>query len=548
MSNLLILLISLFLLNCSATQHAGGSDMPNGIISGIVLASDGSYAAEASVELSSIVHTSNGDSVRWVQQTTTDNRGAYSFSQVPKENYILNVTLTSGETALLSHITKTEQSLHIPPIYTSSSVVLKGRVSSSAKAKTVYIPGTNISSEVDGDGFYTLKEVPRGNIEISFSNGTVLNVLRVRLEQNRDTLYIRDCKYLLDGSRPYIFHSSLLGEMYCTYPELYENSNQPSWYKDIDFSGVTYFNESDDRELWYLPVQVAVTPAAVAEFGSMDSLSKLIRSQFFKANQFFSDKRFEGKIVFAAESVELFDSDKHSMSKLPDNRYSLRVIYDSKSHMPRNSIWLELSRTIIINNCLKNKSCAAELSNDFVCDFVYDLVYNLALSRGAENYSLYNIDSDDNNLNDEEYQMEELLMWGDGGAELDALTLKLINMNGAEFHNLKTVPNDDFPTQIQILIKDDSTYIPNAQIKVYGVYRSNGKLNKSPIYVHSTDSLGVYTFPENPFTENSSYSPYNNFLIEVILPDRSLFAWMSEFEVRGSYCSAPDLPFRKIIR
>lgn len=525
MNKLLLLVLTITLLSCSGGSNvAGGSDMPNGIITGVVIASNGSKAPDASVELTGIKLTPQGDSASWTQSTKTDSKGEYTFTNVPENDYVIRATLNSGESALHSHITKKSEKLTIAPLNTSKNIVIMGRLINKPGASHVFIPGTGISAEVKSDGFFTLDNSPRGDVALTFSSNGIINVLPVEIdiEAERDTFFIRDTYFFTNGSIPYSYHSSEHRAFY-TCVELYKSQPQPEWYSGRDFSGITYFDHVTNRELWYFPIEVILNSASYNTISSRPH----IEQQIARANVMFRDERFDGEIQFVVKTVKAV-----SNSDLPpfDNSvYSMRLVYDETGMISKTSVWKDSERTFILSgdDFASNNIFSSEAQNK--------TTYGLALSRGCENLFDYDITPAENTVNGFPHQRNELLLWGTGGSEWDAQSIELINRNRSGFTSLKSFTINDYPDSIIVRVFQNNQPIEGAEVTVYGLRRSDGNTDVSPRYQYYTDSQGYYRFTENPFLSGEEHSQFSSFLVRIVHNNTTVNRWIPAFEVRSEF-------------
>lgn len=525
MYKLLLPLLTMMLLACSGgSDVAGGSDMPNGIITGVVIASDGANASSASVELSGVKLSHQGDSTFWKQSTQTNTDGEYTFTNVPENDYILKATLKSGETAILSHVTKNADKLVINPLSTSNSIVIKGRLLESVYATHVFIPGTGISAPIQSDSTYTLNDVPRGELALTFSNDSVMNVLPIQVDAtaDRDTFFVRDAYFLTNGSISYNYHST--PNAFFTYVELYNKKAQPNWYIGRNFSGITYFDHIDNRELWYFPIEVLIT--SITE-NNYSYIMDQIKQQILNANSIFRDSRFNGKILFAVEHNYTLNST--TPPPFDSDRFSMRVIYDESGSYSSVSEWKNSERTFILNG------------NDFVNNGLFSheaqikLTQGLALSRGCENLFEYDVTADENSVNAFSYRRDELLLWGTGGSEWDVQSIELINRNKSQFKATETFSAADYPEAILLKVSQNGQPVAGAEVFIYGFIPSMDSTNISPRYDYHTDDQGYYRFTENPFLEGDYHSQYNSFLAKVVHNNSEVNRWIPAFELRGEY-------------
>lgn len=526
MNKLLLLLLTITLLSCGGgSDIAGGSDMPNGIITGVVIASNGSKASGASVELSGIQLTPQGDSASWIQNTETNSEGEYEFTNVPENDYVLRATLNSGESALCSHITKKSEKLTVEPINTSKNIVLMGRLINPAAATRVFIPGTGVSAKVQSDGFFILNDIPRGDVALTFSASSTINVLPIQIdvEAERDTFFIRDTYFFVNGSIPYNYHSSKYNAYY-TCVELYENQSQPAWYEGRDFSGVTYFDHVNDRELWYFPIEVIVSSAS--SYADITGIKALIDSQIANANKQFSDERFHGEILFAIKAVK---TTANTLPPFNSTAFSMRLVYDETGAFKSTSEWIDAERTFILSgdDFVGNNMFSAEAQDK--------ITYGLALSRGCENLFEYDVTPDENTINGFPHSRNELLLWGTGGNEWDPQSIEIINRNRADFSAEESFTIDDYPDSIVVQVLRNNQPVAGAEVTIYGLHRSDGNTDVSPRYQYHTDDQGYYKFTENPFLTGEQHSQFNNFLIEVTQDNATTNRWVPAFEIRSEF-------------
>ena len=257
--------LSAFLLSCSNDLTiAGGSDLPNGVVS--VMVYDGSDTSNPRVNqavlLKRVVISSRGDSSIVVKSAVSDYSGKCVFTQVPLDRYIISGTDTSsGNAALVSKVAVTgpdtvADTLHLLPCKT-----IEGRLLTTPTVPydslVVYIPGIDRSSRVDGNGLYIIGSVPLGQFDLAIRGDSTVNFLPIAiLPGPDDTIFIKDVRFMTDSSAsayPYSFFESHASRAFAVHPVEYKIGSEPVWYRDKQFSKVLYFEGMVDMLRPYIP-------------------------------------------------------------------------------------------------------------------------------------------------------------------------------------------------------------------------------------------------------------------------------------------------------
>ncbi len=536
MHNLLLLLLLIFTVGCNNTSVAGGSDLPNGVIGGVVVASTGVPAVNATAKLIEITVTERGDSTVSEQIVSTNSAGVYEFPSVENGPYVLIVSTDENELAIRSRVVKTDDSLQVEEIHTRNCITVQGRVLySDEKPQRVVIPGVS-SSVISDDGFYTLQDVPVGDIEIMSLGNTEMSVLSITVAASLgvDTASIRDCRFG-GAASAYSLHSSSFQTASVITPEIYAPGAAPEWYRGVDFGGVKYGNgDSDDlRPLWYFPVLVEITPATIDVLGSLDNVVSHVNAQFERANEFFSDSKFDGRIHFGLDSIGIVDSPADEFLQAPEDSYALRVVYDFKNEINvRHHNDFE-EQTFVLNQKL------GSLASLFGAEGDTELFGLLARSRGAKFLWETGIDDYENSVSNTTFARKEFLMWGGPSRTFSDQTIGIINENSSDYRAVE-VSAEFLPTLYEVKVISDNGPVANAEVKAYGINSERGKLNVSPRYHGVTNAEGVFTFDENPYVLDNTITRYKNYLIEIVLDSvvEKQYRWMPYFDAVGTHLSS----------
>lgn len=283
----LIYIILLFgiLLSCSLNNSptSGGVDVPNGLRGKVIVENSASKSIQ--VVLMSIEFNDSGYRVLFSDSVIADSNGNFYFHEVKSGNYLLlaySDTLYSGIKYVVAKSNDNELD-SVEPLSIKRSVVIKGRVLNGNNSK-VFIPGTNIVSNIDENGFYILKNVPQGKLTISIlDNGLVYNLpCIVDLNEVKDTIYVQDLDLLQNKIKTDLPHNATV-ETYLIYPKSYPVGLEPEWYKEKDFSLVDYV-DINFRDTITIK-QDSLTVLYVEEFpeeGSDTRIIKLLTSNGIK--------------------------------------------------------------------------------------------------------------------------------------------------------------------------------------------------------------------------------------------------------------------------
>ncbi len=530
------MIIAFFLISCSAPkQTAGGSDMPNGIISGVVVSSAGEPAANASMTLKSVRLHPDGDTTLTEVMIQTDKNGAFNFTEIRSGNYILMATLPNGETSILSKIQKTESPLQNVSVVTGKPVSIHGRViAKNGDARNVSVTGSAISSTVDANGFYVLNSVPTGDIDLVIGGENQMSVVEISIAPTtgKESLFLRDCELSSNSAETYQFHQSE-GVASKSFPIVYNESDEPDWYKGTDFTGISSENIVDLRDSWNIPVIVELTSATIENLGGIANMSAIktkVETQFRTINANFNNNLLKGKLTFSVDSIGVYSSEATSEPLFP---YSFRIIYDVNRELT-SAEWNKTSRTAVLHT--------PELSSTdlFSKASTVEATRLFAISRGA--FSIVDakfakakvvFDTGARDSIELSFEQPELLMWGEGGVELDLQTIGIINRNMNT--RIPSFTNDTNATPVSLSMKISIDGLPASNVRVtsYALLRSNGTLGTTPKYNSITDDQGMYEFPENPYrVYNTTFA---NLMVVISTTTKTYYQWLPSYQVQGEW-------------
>lgn len=216
------------------------------LVSGTVCDAGGRLISDAQVVLRDIIITPGGDSIKSERTDITDASGHFSFADIPKGKYVVlardvAVNNTGYETKCTVDSDTVEVRLTV-----WRPQVLKGRVlaDSSVDKTGIVVAVAGMSNPVHpaSDGFYTIDDVPRGQYDIGFIYGSVVNYLPVAVEGvSGDTAFVRDVRFLKTGTAKYSYYPYTLSAAWAVQAQAYPVSALPAWYTGKEFSYVRYF-------------------------------------------------------------------------------------------------------------------------------------------------------------------------------------------------------------------------------------------------------------------------------------------------------------------
>ncbi len=266
------------------TDVAGGStSTTNAKIVGTVSDETGGALPGSTVALRDIIITEHGDSAKTEWTTIADNTGNFYFDNIPQGNYVLMgsdsvsknmgyVThcLISGDTAV--------------NLLLSKPLTLRGRISeySTEDLRSMIISAAGTTNHVhpDADGYYTLRNIPKGLYDLSYVHGTIANDMPVtifspkQISADTDTVFIRDLVFTDSASAArYCGYAYTVKVSYGITPLVYQPGNEPPWYIGKNFSYVAYYNTSS---LTLVPSKYIAPPTLwLDNFDDGDSLSMI---------------------------------------------------------------------------------------------------------------------------------------------------------------------------------------------------------------------------------------------------------------------------------
>jgi len=248
---ILLALVS-FIISCGV--NAGGNEVPNMIKGNVTNSSI--PLANTTVNIQNLRVNATGNCFDNKYVTKTDSKG--NFEVEVEESGLYTVVAEDSSTntkAILNEIEVTPNKTSQISLNTEKTISLTGRISrnkiTDPKVLYVFIPGTNYKADsVDGNGFYTFKNIPQGTYSIAYTYGNEGTIIKVKTKiSNSDSLFIKDLPFVgeIDSLlTPFTEYSNGLNNLYYVTPIEY-NFNTPFWYQNIDFSGVEIYDYKESK-------------------------------------------------------------------------------------------------------------------------------------------------------------------------------------------------------------------------------------------------------------------------------------------------------------
>lgn len=238
---LLIIILSIvgFFSNCSQFPTSGGATLPN-FISGVVVDSSNIPISAIDVNITAFVFNENGQEVVLARETVkTDAEGKFIFENIERRQYLVEAS-TNGLQTIQSHIFPTSSdSTHDRLFVLNNLVNIKGRVIAENPV-SVSVAGTSQHTQTDQDGFYTLENIPTGNLFLIFRESDRTSIMPVSVAPSYDTVFVRDADINQATENEFLAEYFEVRESFSGILSTvdYSTLTLPSWYEGRDFSKV----------------------------------------------------------------------------------------------------------------------------------------------------------------------------------------------------------------------------------------------------------------------------------------------------------------------
>lgn len=248
----ILLILFLFLLGCTTQidSPVAGTETTNGIAS--ISGSVGPQNSGTEVIARSILMTPSGDSIQDESITTADINGYFTFDSLRQGTWRI-IIQKDDSLDIRSIQLKGDTTVQLE---LNQSQVLMGRiVSQKPRSIQVFIPGTQIKSIVDSNGFYQINGAPVGPQDIAIIDGQRINYLSLEIPQT-DTVFIRDvimASATGEVTPEYAPFESSLDTTLSVVPVFHSSLNEPDWYQNRDFEQVTYYAQTTGDTEIYAP-------------------------------------------------------------------------------------------------------------------------------------------------------------------------------------------------------------------------------------------------------------------------------------------------------
>lgn len=248
----IILLLIFLILGCTTQidSPVAGTETTNGVatLSGTTNAQNSGLEVIAR----SIFITPRGDSIKQERKTTIKSNGTFTFNSLNEGQW--SIILTKDDSISVQNV-ELKNDIEINLKLNKSQLIVGRIISPTPRQIKVFIPGTNIESEVDSNGFYQLEGVPLGIQDLAMVDGQRLNYLSLNIPES-DTVFIRDVIMVSEPGEvtsEYAPFESSLNISLAVVPLFYSPLNQPDWYQGRDFDEVIYYEKLVDNPEPYTP-------------------------------------------------------------------------------------------------------------------------------------------------------------------------------------------------------------------------------------------------------------------------------------------------------
>lgn len=160
----ILLILFLFLLGCTTQidSPVAGTETTNGVAS--ISGSVGPQNSGTEVIARSILMTPSGDSIQDESITTADINGSFTFDSLKQGTWRI---IIQKDDSLDVRSIQLKGDTTVQLELNQSQVILGRIVSQKPRSIKVFIPGTQIKSTVDSNGFYQIEGAPVGPQDIA---------------------------------------------------------------------------------------------------------------------------------------------------------------------------------------------------------------------------------------------------------------------------------------------------------------------------------------------------------------------------------------------
>ncbi|MBN1980374.1 MAG: hypothetical protein JW795_02500 [Chitinivibrionales bacterium] len=521
--SLLVCATLLFLiLRCtnSSVNGGNGSETTNGIMSVMVLATDGSAAKGALV--SCIPRDFN-------PLTDTFNRNCYS--DTTDENGIARINLKDGGLFNISAIDKS-----------STCTDLK----------------TNILLRDYGDNLLTLILKPKSS-------------LTILLPESVDTVYgavfCLGSQIKLELAHSYKPAGGYIAIQFDSLPATtlppfyYTSGTQTTVISNAlsllpqDTLQVAWIGENSIKPVWRFSMLIAVDKEVSSYYSGLTNTMRSIQRQITDASRLFNqEKKFQAVLYFSCDSSYVYDRSLSQEMAKPLNGFDYRILYHATSECkgtpemyqdiikryssiyiagPPSKLFQNKCTEIVtsllaeLRGCLHLTFCAVDSTKNPINHKGYTGI-NSYLNTS---YSVTNHDTKSRSSGDDRY-----------GKYWDTYSLSVINTNTDRIGCERDILYTAFPDSMGIqTFSKQGTSVAGAKVSVYGVELKSSAVSEKALYDGITDTAGRFSFPTNPFKDSTgNMLQFGNFLITANTDDDSTYGWFPLFQAGKAYFLAPD--------
>ncbi len=543
--------------SCSMEPVAGGSASEGEAkVMGAVVTESIAPAESVAVTIRTVTLTAAGEKVIFEKSVYTDANGNFLVERVPEGTGVVYCRDSHTTTAAIeAELTIDEDSLvTINRMQLRSATTIRGRVlikSTSAVGfgnVKVFIPGIQRGTTVDGDGFYTLTDVPQGQYALTFLCDSIVNYLPITIENasRNDTAYIRDVRFafdIKDADNVYSVYPHELNYSFSIIPKKYNADQIPDWYTGKDFSSVRYYEVVDNglKPIWRFSVIVGVSDSIVRFYGGMEAVKILLTNQMDSVNNVYNELGvFNGTFEFAIDSFYEFTGDGSDQIALPPPGYDYRVIHD-EAPPPDQNYWYNTARSIYH---YYRPDVDSGLTGTYSME---NLAWEFGLARGAIILQHLDVLAGNNPINGESYTTDPGFMYKCHESRIwDRYSIHLINYYTDEVFSENVLLPQAIPASLGVIARSATgTPLSGSVIHCYPVRWDSWAVTDTAILTGTTDADGVFQFPGNPYSATGKDTViYTNFLIQAVNGQDTAYSWMPLNKVGEAWFANQDTLYR----
>lgn len=291
---------------------------------------------------------------------------------------------------------------------------------------------------------------------------------------------------------------------------------------------------------WTFTVRVGLPTSLVTKYGGLAATKTKVNSQFALISSRFTG--FAATIKFVATSFYTFTGSPPPQTGTPHPNADFLVVYDEGNDQGGWEGWVQA----ILHDW------PADQGGVFSSDATWGLQVEFAHSRGAIDNFAEDVTATSNPISGMAYNAPPSVMtYFYTEHNWDPYTRGIVNASGTQIYSGAPIVDRAFPSKIRI-VAQTSTGAPvaGAKVNLYPVGWYTYTVGTQPVMSGTTGQWGYFVLPSNPFNVNGGPDwglQWCNFLVQVVTPKGTSFAWLPLTAVGGWYFTHPGQAFTRYV-